>query len=122
MSQDVFQMRMDQIIERCEGVIGIHNDICVYGSTDQEHDANLLNLLKVADDNGLVFNSSKCEIKKPSISFYGQVFSQDGIKPDPAKIQGILEITAPKDRKQLQSFLGMVNFMQPFIPDRKSVV
>ena len=36
--------------------------------------------------------------------------------PDPKKIQGILEMPPPKDTTQLQSFLGMVNFMHNFIP------
>ena len=38
------------------------------------------------------------------------------MSPDPKKIQGILEMPPPKDTTQLQSFLGMVNFMHNFIP------
>ena len=37
--------------------------------------------------------------------------------PDPKKVQGITEMTAPKDKQQLQSFLGMVNYMGTFIPN-----
>ena len=33
MSQDVFQMHMDQIINRLPCIIAIHNDICVFGKT-----------------------------------------------------------------------------------------
>ena len=44
MSQDVFQMRMDNITERLKGIISIHDDICVFGKTQQEHDDNLLQL------------------------------------------------------------------------------
>ena len=33
MSQDVFQVTMDQITDRLPGVIAIHNDICIYGKT-----------------------------------------------------------------------------------------
>ena len=31
MSQDVFQIQMDRILEQCPGVIGIHDDVIVYG-------------------------------------------------------------------------------------------
>ena len=31
--------------------------------------------------------------------------------PDPKKVQGITEMTVPRDKQQLQSFLGMVNYM-----------
>ena len=37
--------------------------------------------------------------------------------PDPKKIQGIVEMTALQDKQQLQSFLGMVNYMGMFIPN-----
>ena len=37
--------------------------------------------------------------------------------PDPKKVQGIMEMTVPKDKQQLQSFLGMVNYMGTFIPN-----
>ena len=47
MSQDVFQMRMDQILEKCPGVIGIHDDVVIYGKTREEHDSNLVNFLNV---------------------------------------------------------------------------
>ena len=42
MSQDVFQMQMDQITDRLPGVIAIHDDICVFGKDTAEHDNNLL--------------------------------------------------------------------------------
>ena len=41
MSQDVFQIKMDIIMEKCPGVISIHDDIAIYGTGDQDHDANL---------------------------------------------------------------------------------
>ena len=37
--------------------------------------------------------------------------------PDPKKVQGITEMTVPSDKQQLQSFLGMVNYMGTFIPN-----
>ena len=57
MSQDVFRMKMDLIMERCPGVISIHDNIVVYRVSDEDHDANLINLLNVAQVEGLVLNS-----------------------------------------------------------------
>ena len=73
MSQDVFQMWMDQITDRLPGIIAIHDDICMYGKDTTEHDNNLLKCMKTAQDHGLVFNSSKCSICQPQISFYGAI-------------------------------------------------
>ena len=64
MSQDVFQLKMDLIMEKCPGVISIHDDIVIYGLSEQDHDANLINPLNVAQTEGLVLNSKKLELKK----------------------------------------------------------
>ena len=117
MAQDVFQMRMDQITERLPGIIAIHDDICVFGKIQQQHDKHLLQLLKTASAKGLVFSSRKCQISKPQITFFGTIFSAKGMKPDPIKIQALQDLPTPQTQKQLQSFLGLVNYLQPFIPD-----
>ena len=72
MAQDVFQMKIDQITERLPGIIAIHNYICVFGKNQQQHDKHLLQLLKTASVKGLVFNSRKCQISKPQITFLAQ--------------------------------------------------
>ena len=95
MSQDVFQMKMDLIMEWCPGVISIHDDIVVYGVSKEDHDANLVNLLNVAKIEGLVLNSKKLELKHPRVSFFGVEYSADGMHPCPKKIQGITEMTPP---------------------------
>ena len=56
MSQDVFQLRMDAILEQCPGVIGIHDDMVIFGVDQEDHDANLINLLNVCQKEGLVLN------------------------------------------------------------------
>ena len=112
MSQDVFQMKMDLIMERCPGVISIHDDMVVYGVSEEDHDANLVNLLNVAQIEGLVLNSKKLELKHPRVSFFGAEYSADGMHPCPKKIQGITEMTPPTDKQQLASFIGMVTYME----------
>ena len=116
MSQDVFQMKMDLIMEWCPGVISIHDDIVVYGVSEEDHDANLVNLLNVVQIEGLVLNSKKLELKRPRVSFFGAEYSADGMHPCPKKIQGITEMTPPTDKQQLASFIGMVTYMGNFVP------
>ena len=61
LSQDVFQERMDNILEHCPGTISIADDIGVFGSSEGDHDENLHNLMRVAQAHGLIFNAGKCE-------------------------------------------------------------
>ena len=117
MSQDVFQLRMDAILELCPGVIGIHDDMVIFGVDQEDHDANLINLLNVCQKEGLVLNSKKLELRRERVTFFGAEYSAQGMHPDPKKVQGITEMTAPKDKQQLQSFPGMVNYMGTFIPN-----
>ena len=117
MSQDVFQLRMDAILEQCPGVIGIRDDMVIFGVDQEDHDANLINLLNVCQKEGLVLNSKKLELRRERVTFFGAEYSAQGMHPDPKKVQGITEMTAQTDKQQLQSFLGMVNYMGTFIPN-----
>ena len=117
MSQDVFQMRMDAILKQCPGVIGIHDDMVIYRVDQEDHDANLINLLNICQKEGLVLNSKKLELRRECVTFFGAEYSTLGMHPDPKKVQGITEMTAPTDKEQLQSFLGMINYMGTFIPN-----
>ena len=49
------------------------------------------------------------------VNFYGHVFSENGVSPDPAKIKAIQEIALPQNVKELRSFLGMVNYCGRFV-------
>ena len=116
MSQDVFQLRMDAILEQCPGVIGIHDDMVIFGVDQQDHDANLINLLNVCQKEGLVLKKQEAGTsKRERVTFFRAEYSAQGMHPDPQKVQGITEMTVPTDKQQLQSFLGMVNYMGTFI-------
>ena len=116
MSQDVFQQKMDQILEKCPGTVGIADDVAVFGKTEEEHDSNLHNLMKVALESGLVFNSQKCSIKQNRINFFGHIYDKTGAHPDPAKVRDVKAISTPENKEQLQKFLGIVTYMSPFMP------
>ena len=88
---------MDQLLSGLTGILAVHNDVTVYGKDEQVHDAALNNLMRKAEEYGLTFNSTKCFIKQPKIEFFERTFSADGISPDPAKTQGMLDLPAPED-------------------------
>ena len=46
----------------CPNILCFHNDLHIYRCSQKEHNANLLNLMQIASDSGLVFNSRKCKI------------------------------------------------------------
>ena len=114
-AQDIFQRMMDQILECCEGVIGIADDIIIHGKDDEDHDRNLHNFMCTASEHGLVFNREKCEVKN-SVTFFGTVYDENRVHPDPKKVDAIHRMPPPDNKQQLQYFLGMVTYLSPFIP------
>ena len=47
----------------------------------------------------------------------GHIFSKQGMSPDYDKIKAISEMPAPSDKKALQRFLGMINYLGSYIPN-----
>ena len=47
----------------------------------------------------------------------GHIISKDGIKIDPDRVNAILKVGEPRSKKEIQSFLGQVNFLRRFIPN-----
>ena len=52
-----------------------------------------------------------------SCTFFGNVYTPQGVMPDPKKVEAIKKIQAPQTKQELQSFLGMVNYLAQFIKD-----
>lgn len=115
-SQDVFQHAMDEILFGLPGVVSIADDITVFGRDEREHDQHMRLLMERAKETGLVFNPAKCHLKSPEITFFGNIYSRNGVKPDPEKVQAILKLNQPTNKQELQTFLGMVTYLAAYIP------
>ena len=64
-----------------------------------------------AQQKGVVFNKAKIQFKCKEVSFFGHTWTPQGIKPDNKKVSAILGMKPPEDAKNLQSFLGLVNYL-----------
>ena len=115
MSQDVLQAKIDQTFEGCEGTIGIADDIVIFGKSEQEHDRHLHDMLTRCRSTGLKLNPDKCKIKQRKIKFYGVICGEDGVQPDPSKVSALKNLAPPTTTQELQTFLGLVTYMGPFI-------
>ena len=64
-----FQTRIDQTFEGCRSVIGIADDIMVYGDSEASHDANMHGMISRCKETGLKLIPDKCFIKQDQIKF-----------------------------------------------------
>ena len=62
----------------------------------------------------LKLNRDKINFKQKEVKYLGHVLSANGVKPDPDKVKAIQEMKAPKNVKNLQQFLGLVNYVGKF--------
>ena len=91
--------------------------IIIFGKTQADHDDALKAVFQKFADANLTLNKSKCEFNKQSISFFGFVFSEKGIAPDPAKVESIDKALPPTTTTAVRSFLGMATYCAKFIPN-----
>ena len=72
---------------------------------------NMVNLMNRSRENGIKFNKDKIQFKCQEVSFFGHRWTPNGIKLDDKKISAIQNMAPPENRKDLQSFLGLVNYL-----------
>uniref|UniRef100_A0A2N9ITG6 Integrase catalytic domain-containing protein n=1 Tax=Fagus sylvatica TaxID=28930 RepID=A0A2N9ITG6_FAGSY len=63
----------------------------------------------------LRLNPNKCAFGVTSGKLLGFIVSGRGIEIDPAKVQAIRSMPAPKTEKEIRSFLGRINYIARFI-------
>ena len=88
----------------------------IFGKSKLEHDRNLLQFLKTTRKNGLVLNKLKLQFKKQEVYSFGHRWNSYGITPDPKKIDSILKMEFSKDKETMDSFLGLIDFFNWYIP------
>ncbi|XP_028416418.1 uncharacterized protein LOC114540431 [Dendronephthya gigantea] len=122
-AQDIFQKKVDEAFGDLPGVAGIADDIIVFGFKEDrsDHDSNLKAVMKQARETGVKFNPEKCKIGCTELPFFGHIICADGLKMDPRKTQAFVNMDPSKSLADLQTFLGMIQYLSRFIPNLASV-
>lgn len=111
----VFQRKNNEIFGDIENIFIYMDDILILGKTREEHDKALLTVLERARQNKVKFNKDKMKIAVNEVKYLGHVFSEDKITPDSDRIEAIKQMGEPRDKTDLQKFLGVVNYVRQFI-------
>ena len=73
-------------------------------------------VLEAIESSGITLSPKKCHIAFQSLTLLGQKVSRLGITTQKEKIETIINLKEPKKIKDLQTFLGMVNYFSNYIP------
>ncbi|XP_030587995.1 uncharacterized protein K02A2.6-like [Archocentrus centrarchus] len=114
---EIFHRAMESVIEGLEGTRVYIDDLVIWGTTRQQHDERLKKLLGRVKKNGLKLNRDKCLFGVTQMTFLGDKITSAGVEPDQSKVQAVLDMPAPTDKKGVLRAMGMINFLGKFIPN-----
>ena len=107
----MFQRAMENTIDNCvDNCVIFQDDIAVGGETEEDLEAKMNLILEKLEKSGMVINHQKTVFKSPEINFLGYKISSKGIEPNSKLVSKVLETKVPQNRKQLDSFVGLVNY------------
>ncbi len=113
---EVYHKTIHMIFEHLPGVETMMDDIIVWGSNRQEHNGRWRQVLELIRQSNLKLNKEKCEFAVKSLTFVGDVLSEEGVRPDPRKTSAIVNMERPQNNEEVRRFLGMVTYLAKFIP------
>jgi transposase InsO family protein len=98
-------------------VIAYLDDILIYSRNEKEHIGHVRTVLRLLQQHALLVDPDKCKWHQEEVEFLGCIVGKNGVKMSPDKIQVVKDWPTPTTVKEVQSFLGFVNFNRQFIQD-----
>ena len=119
---EVFQKAVADMLQGIPGVKNMSDDILVFSKTHEEHEATIKKVMERLREFNVTANRDKCEFFKREITFFGHVFSDQGISQSEEKISAVVNATPPQTKEEVKSLLGMAQYVSRFIPNYSATV
>jgi transposase InsO family protein len=120
---EIFQRTMESILqEHSDYVICFFDDILVFSGNDEEHETHLKSTLETLKSAQVKLNREKCSLRQREIRFLGFIIDEQGLRPDPAKVEAIVSLHPPRDVTELRRYLGMINFIGRHLENLSTVL
>ena len=112
-----FQRVMDNVIrtEKLLDTFAYADNVTVCGRTEEEHHYNLAEFKKAAGKYNMTFNIEKTCHFKTSITLLGYQVEHGSIKPDPQRLQPLIDLPPPHDPKSLKRVIGLFAYYSKWI-------
>jgi len=123
-SPATFQAMMNKLLRdliNTRKVAAFIDDVIVGMEMEEEHDKLVIEVIKRLEENDLYVKPEKCKWKVREVGFLGVVIGLEGIRMEKEKVKGVLEWPTPKCVKDVQKFLGLVNYYCQFIEGFASI-
>lgn len=120
-SPKVFQSLLNKYFYSVEDLIIYFDDILISADTKEEHDNILNQVVQIARENNIKLNKNKIQYGMNEVKFLGFLFNEEGMH-DPQRVRVINELKDPSNKTELQSILGIVNYLRDFIPKMSEII
>ena len=81
----------------------------------------LWQVLQICRHLSLKLNKDKCHFWCTSAPFFGEVISRCGVHPHPWKLKALTDMPPPKTKRELHTFLGIINYLDKFSPSTADI-
>ena len=117
-SPSIFQEYVTKLLLPIRNFAVIYiDDILIFSENEQIHEEHLEKFIELIENRGLNISPNKAELRKNRIGFLGQYISPEGIELQEHISKKVLEFSEIRNKKELQSFLGLVNQARSYIPN-----
>ena len=113
----IFQQVMDTMLSGFDFAVAYLDDILMKIQSLGKHKEHVHKVFAKIQDHGFKLKESKCDFFMEKIKYFGHIIDWDGRRPDPDRVAAIKDMPAPNNIATLQSFLGLTNYYQIFIPN-----
>ena len=93
------------------------DDIVIWSKSIDTHVQNVTTILNALKENKLYCNPKKTKLFCTEIRFLGHRISSSGIEADEGKADRVTNWPVPTSSKQVRSFLGLVRYLNIFLPN-----
>ena len=111
-----FQRFMNLVVEGIPNCAVFIDDVILYSDTYEEHVGLIRMLFDRFKQYGLIINVEKSVIMTDVVEYLGFEFDEGGYRPLEATLPAMREYPLPKDKKDIQKFLGTINYYRGHIP------
>ena len=98
------------------------DDILVFGKDEDDFMDNLEKVFKRLRQYNVTLNPKKCRFGMDKVEYVGHVISFEGVTFSDEKRVKVLDFPLPSTQKDLQAFLGLVNYFRDHVPDMTGLV